>query len=392
VDDSVLRVFENQLYPIRRSRGYAPDPILLPGDVPQILACGAELKNTFALSRENYVFVSHHIGDLENYETLKSYESGIEHFQQLFRIQPELIVSDLHPDYLSTTYARNRSESETIPLVNVQHHHAHLASCLVDNKWNSNEPVIGIIFDGTGYGSDGSIWGGEFLLGNYAGFSRQVHLRSVPLPGGDSSIRQPAKIGLSYLVNSGIAVEGDLPPAAHFTQNELDLILNQITNHINCPLTSSIGRLFDAVSSIIGLRQSVTYEAQAAIDLENCCDQSEQGIYSFELSDGEIDTRKLITEIVEDWRRKVNKGMISAKFHNTVARICLEASIGVKRHTSVSTVALSGGVWQNITLLRKTKPLLEKNGFTVLVHRQVPSNDGGVSLGQIMVASTIQLI
>lgn len=390
VDDSVVRIFEDRIYPIRRSRGYAPNPIVLPGEIPEMLACGAELKNTFALSRENYAFVSHHIGDLENYETLRAFESGISHFQRLFRVNPELIVSDLHPDYLSSIYATNRAQKDELPLIKVQHHHAHLASCLVDNQWQTHDPVIGIILDGTGYGSDGTIWGGEFLLGNYAGFSRPFHLESVPLPGGDSSIRQPAKTGLSYLAFAGIDLENDLPPVSHFSSESLNLLQSQLSHGINCPMTSSMGRLFDAVSSIIGIRQTITYEAQAAIDLENCCDKSEQGCYSYSFRDGLINTRSIIKEIVEDWRRKQNKGIISAKFHNTIARICLDASLNIRKNHSISIIALSGGVWQNITLLQKTKPLLEENGFTVLIHNQAPSNDGGISLGQLMIASTIQ--
>ncbi len=392
VDDSVVRIFEGRPYPIRRSRGYAPNPIILPGKIPEMLACGAELKNTFALSRENYSFVSHHIGDLENYETLLAFESGIEHFQRLFRIKPESVVSDLHPDYLSSAYANRRAENEGLPLIKVQHHHAHLSSCLVDNHWDSNELVIGIILDGTGYGSDDAIWGGEFLLANYAGFSRPLHLAYVPLTGGDSSIRQPAKIGLSYLAFAGIPLEYDLPPVAHFSHENLNLLQSQITHGINSPLTSSMGRLFDAVASIIGIRQAVTYEAQAAIHLENCCDKAEKGVYTYSFEDGVINTRFIIKEIVDDWRRKENKGIISAKFLNTVSQICLDASLYIRKNTSISTVALSGGVWQNVTLLQKTKPLLEENGFTVLIHNQVPSNDGGISLGQIMVASTIQSI
>lgn len=388
VDDSVIRVFDGHPYHIRRSRGYAPQPISLPVDVPQIIACGAELKNTFALSREKYAFISHHIGDLENYETFRSYESSILHFQRLFRIKPELIAADLHPDYLSSTYASNRAEKENLPLLKVQHHHAHLASCLADNHWDSKENTIGIVLDGTGYGLDGSIWGGEFLFGNYSGFSRVFHLQQVPLPGGDASIRQPAKIGISYLLTSGIELENDLPPAAHFSKTELDLLSNQISTKINSPATTSMGRLFDAVSSIIGLRQTVSYEAQAAIELENSCDSLEQGAYSFEIVNNEITTRTMIKEIVEDWRKKVNKGIISAKFHNTIARMCLDVCQEIQKQSSVTSVALSGGVWQNITLLNKTKPLLERNGFKVLIHQQVPSNDGGISLGQIMVAST----
>ena len=216
VDDSVLRIFDHKPYFIRRSRGYAPDPIRLPFEIPEILACGAELKNTFCLSKSNYAFLSHHIGDLENYETLRSFETGIDHYQRLFRVNPRLIASDLHPDYLSSKYACDQGTQEGVPVISVQHHHAHLASCLADNSWDSNEPVIGCIFDGTGYGSDGNIWGGEFLVGNYDGFSRPLHLKEVPLPGGDTSIKQPARIGISYLLESGIDLDSSLPPVSFF--------------------------------------------------------------------------------------------------------------------------------------------------------------------------------
>lgn len=387
VDDSVIRIFDNKPYFIRRSRGYAPDSIRLPSEIPDILACGAELKNTFCLSKSDYGFLSHHIGDLENYETLRAFETGIEHYQKLFRINPQLIASDLHPDYLSSKYAKDRSEREGIPVICVQHHHAHLAACLVDNNWDSKEPVIGCILDGTGYGTDGNIWGGEFLTGNYEGFSRLFHLLEVPLPGGDSSIKQPARIGVSYLHEAGIEMDSDLPPVNFFTSLELKTLTAQIEKRINTPLTSSMGRLFDAVASIIGIRQQVSYEAQAAIDLEYFSDPNIADLYDFEIKNETINTIPIIQSIVKDWRLKVNKSIISAKFHNTIARVCTEACKNIRNVNGIASVALSGGVWQNITLLAKTKYLLEKESFSVLIHRQVPTNDGGISLGQLLIAA-----
>ncbi len=387
VDDSVMRIYDHSPYFIRRSRGYSPNPIRTSLELPEILACGAELKNTFCLSKSHYAFLSHHIGDLENYETLKSYETGIEYYKKLFRVKPQLIAADLHPDYLSTKYAANLSLQTGIPLLQIQHHHAHLAACLADNNWDSQEPVIGCILDGTGYGTDGTIWGGEFLTGSYIDFTRQLHLQAIPLPGGDSSIKQPAKIGVSCLIEAGIELENQLPPIAIFDSSTLRTLRLQVENRINTPMTTSMGRLFDAVAAIIGLRQKVSYEAQAAIELENCCDPSEKASYGFEINDDEINFLPMIRSIVDDWRIKTNQGIISAKFHNTIAQMCIESCVQIRKNSALSTVALSGGVWQNITLLSKTIPQLEDKGFKVLIHRQVPTNDGGLSLGQLLIAS-----
>lgn len=387
VDDSVMRIFDKAPYFIRRSRGYAPDPIRSKHDLPEILACGGELKNTFCLSKTNYAFVSHHIGDLENFETLQSFEKGIEHYQKLFRISPQLIAADLHPDYLSTKYAIDRSTQTNIPLIRIQHHHAHLAACLADNDWDSVEPVIGCILDGTGFGVDGSIWGGEFLIGSYKNYERKLHLKEVPLPGGDSSIRKPSKIGIAYLHQAGIELQNDLPPVRSFDNTQLSNLLAQIEHRINSPLTSSMGRLFDAVSSIIGVRQEVSYEAQAAIELESIFDPNESSQYEFTIDQTEINVFPMILSIVNDWRSKVALGSISGKFHNTVASLCRESCKKLRDESGITTVALSGGVWQNITLLQKTISILKKDGFNVLLHRQVPANDGGISLGQLFIAA-----
>ncbi len=387
VDDSVVRLVEQKPYFIRRSRGYAPDPILLNNEIPEILACGAELKNTFCLSRDHYAFLSHHIGDLENYETLSSFESGIQHYQKLFRIKPQSIVADLHPEYLSTKYAIDRACKEEIPLMQVQHHHAHLASCLADNHWPAGQNVIGLIFDGTGYGTDGKIWGGEVLVGSYSSIQRRFHLAETPLPGGDSAIRNPSKIALAQLASADLPWTDDLPPVQAFTSQELEILKTQLANRINCPMTTSMGRLFDAVASLIGIRQVSTYEGQAAIELENACDPAEENAYSFRLKSDTIEIAELFDHILLNLRMGISSNTIAARFHNGLAKMCLEVCQVIHEETGLQTVALSGGVWQNITLLNKTTALLRYNGFSVLQHHQVPANDGGIALGQLLVAA-----
>jgi hydrogenase maturation protein HypF len=387
VDDSVTRIFRDRLYPIRRSRGYAPQAVSLPASQPQILAVGAELKNTFCLSRGNYGFLSHHIGDLENYETLLSFESGIDHFKRLFRIEPELIAADLHPDYLSTRYAQTYSQEHGIPLLQVQHHHAHIASCLADNGWNTDEPVIGLAFDGTGLGTDGIIWGSEVMIANYTNFDRRFHLQEMPLPGGDISTHHPARIALAYLQASGLDWDPDLPSEKDLCSQERTVLRSQLEHHINTPLTTSMGRLFDAVSALIGIRQTATYEGQAAIELENSCSPDEETSYKFELSGEKILIHPILEQILNDWHMNIPQSIISARFHNGLAQMVLELCQILREETAINVVAFSGGVWQNITLLTKTLALLEQNGFTTLMHQQVPTNDGGISLGQSLIAA-----
>lgn len=386
-DDSVFRAASEQPYPIRRARGYAPDPVRLPLNVRPIFAAGGELKNVFCLTRDSYAFLSHHIGDMENYETLQSYESGVEHFQRLFRIQPEIIASDLHPDYLATRYAISRAESDALPLVQVQHHHAHLAACLADNGWASSEPVIGVCLDGTGYGTDGAIWGSEFLIGGYAGYIRFAHLKYVPLPGGDSAVRKCSRMALSHLWAANIDWTPDLAPVAELSAEERAVLRNQLEKGLNAPLTASMGRLFDAVSALIGLRQTASYEGQAAIELENCCDPDETGAYGFDFSAGEIDPTRMWLQVIIDLQAKAGLPIISARFHNGISRLIAEVVRAAASSTGIKTVCLSGGVWQNVTLLEKTIPLLENGGYTVMTHRQVPANDGGIALGQALIAA-----
>lgn len=388
VDDSVVSVFRGRIYPLRRARGYAPDPLTLPFNLPSIVAVGAELKNTFCLTRGRYAFLSHHIGDMENLETYTSFETGIRHYERLFRIKPEIIACDYHPDYLATRYAHERASREKIPLVAVQHHHAHLASCLADHAWDDQGRVIGVIFDGTGYGADEAIWGGEFLFGGFASYQRMCHLDYIPLPGGDLAVRKPARMALAYLWKYGLDWEMNFLPVRALCEEERTVIRSQLEHGINAPLTSSMGRLFDAVSAFMGVRQIVTYEGQAAIEMEALVDADEKGSYPFEISNGKISSLAMWEQLITDFHHGVPVPKMAARFHNGVSEMVEQACRWVSGEVGCKSVALSGGVWQNKFLLAKTVNRLEKAGFEVLVHRRVPANDGGVALGQAMIAAT----
>lgn len=392
-DDSVVRVFEGQELPIRRSRGYAPYPVKLPFAVPPILAAGGELKNTFCVTRDNYAFLSHHIGDLENFETLKSFEDGVAHFERLFRIKPEVVAYDLHPDYLATRYALDRAEKQGLRPIGVQHHHAHIAACMAENGLSGEQPVIGVAFDGTGYGTDGAIWGGEFLIADYRGFERAAYLDYVPLPGGDAATKNVYRIALSYLQQAGIAWTDDLAPVDYALRSAqysdtLGILAHQIQARVNSPLTSSMGRLFDAVASICGVRQTVNYEGQAAIEFEALADVNERGAYEFVLSnDYRVSAANVMRAVVADVRSGVPTPAISARFHNGLAVMVRSVCESIRDRHGLNEVALSGGVWQNVTLLGKTLTQLRAAGFTVYAHRLVPPNDGGIALGQAVIAA-----
>jgi hydrogenase maturation protein HypF len=399
-DDSVVRVapqaHSTKLFSIRRSRGYAPSPIDMPWKCPPLLGAGAELKNTFCLTRDQYAFLSHHIGDMENYETLISYEQGIGQYERLFRIQPEALAYDLHPDYLATGYAMKRAEKDGIPAYGVQHHHAHIAACLAENKRPPSETVIGISFDGTGYGADGTIWGGEFLIANCKGYRRAAHLEYVPLPGGDAAIRKPARIALAQLWHADLDWSPGLPPVDALSAAEKVAIRTQLERRVNTQLTSSAGRLFDAVAALIGVRQQINYEAQAAIELESLVDHDERGAYPFEISNPASDdpapvmiirTHTLFSSIIREFMSGTPVPRIAARFHNGLAQMILQVASNLRSQYSIASVALSGGVWQNLTLLASTMSLLEGDGFRVYIHHQVPTNDGGVSFGQAVVAT-----
>lgn len=387
VDDSVVMAVDDRSYITRRSRGYAPDSVPLPITSQPILATGAELKNTFCLTRDRYAFLSHHIGDLENLETLRSFEEGISHFEKLFRISPRSIACDLHPNYLSTRYALDRSQRENLPLIQIQHHYAHLAACLADNGWNTTEAAIGLIFDGTGFGTDSAIWGGEILVGGYTGYTRNYHLANVPLPGGDLAVRKPSRMALAYLWAAGLEWEPDLPPVRDLCYEERMVIRAQLERRLNAPPTSSMGRLFDAAASLIGVRHTATYEGQAAIELEALADPSETGVYPFDWDGNQFDPAPLWTALLTDWRRGTKLPVLSARFHNSVASIAVSLCGAIRKDTSINSVCLSGGVWQNRFLLRRTTHLLTNEGFIVLSHKSVPTNDGGIALGQAVIAA-----
>ncbi|HJS19727.1 MAG TPA: carbamoyltransferase HypF [Anaerolineales bacterium] len=396
-DDSVVRVFEDNrqssianrksIYPIRRSRGYSPFPVKFPFDVPQLLATGSELKNTFCITNKNYAFLSHHIGDMENFETLRSFEQGVEHFEKLFRVRPEAIGYDLHPDYLATRYALERAERENIPAFGVQHHHAHVAACMAENGLDGRRPVIGVAFDGTGYGEDGAIWGGEILVADYKTCQRKYHLEYFPLPGGDAAIRKPARTALALLWSLGLEWDERLKPVTEFPAEDQVTLRAQLEKQINTPMTSSMGRLFDAAAALSGVRQTVNYEGQAAIEFEALADLAEAGSYSFGLDRDKVQVRTAVKSLIQDVLSGVHPSKISARFHNSLAESVLEMCLKIKSETGIDKVALSGGVWQNITLLGRTLSLLRQGGFRVYLHREVPTNDGGLSLGQAAIAA-----
>jgi len=401
-DDSVVRVFSEQLsvnsqqsadhrslftYPLRRSRGYSPFPVKLPWEVPQLLAAGSELKNTFCITNKNYAFLSHHIGDMENYETLKSYEQGVEHFERLFRVKPEAIAYDLHPNYLATRYALERSERGNIRTIGVQHHHAHIASCMAEHRLDGSRPVIGVSFDGTGYGEDGAIWGGEFLIADYKSYQRAFHLEYFPLPGGDASTKKPARTVLALLWSLGLDWDERLASVMEFSEAERSILRTQLEKKINTPLTSSMGRLFDAVAALAGVRQSVNYEGQAAIEFESLADSAEGEVYSFALNQDEVQVRSVVEALIKDVMAGIHISKISARFHHGLAEGVRMVVQKMSADSGIREVALSGGVWQNITLLRRTLSLLQEDGLEVYIHRKVPPNDGGLALGQAAIAA-----
>ena len=380
-DDSVVRPFDGRESVLRRSRGYVPEPVSAPVEfVRPVLACGAELKNTFCLAKGKHAFLSHHIGDLENFETLRSFTEGIAHFQRLFDIDPVVVAHDLHPEYLSTKYAL---DLDGVDLVGVQHHHAHIASCLADN--GETGPVIGVAFDGTGYGTDGTIWGGEFLLADLAGFTRAAHLAPVPMPGGAAAIRAPWRMAAAHLAAAYPGETPDLPVVRRNAANWA-AVLAMAQRAVNSPRTSSAGRLFDAVAAILGVRDTINYEGQAAVELEQCADPGELG--SYPVGAGTVlPCAELVRAVVGDLARDVPVPVIAARFHNAVADAVTAICAMLREESGIGVVALSGGVWQNLLLTTRTVHSLRARGFRVLTHARVPCNDGGISLGQAVVAA-----
>jgi hydrogenase maturation protein HypF len=383
VDDSVVRTFEGAERVLRRSRGYAPLTMDLGRAVPELLACGGELKNAFCLTKGRHAILSQHIGDLENYETLVFFEETLANLKRLFRVEPHAVAYDLHPLYLSTRYAL---DIPNLPKVGVQHHHAHIASCMAENGLSGQ--VIGVAFDGSGYGPDGAIWGGEFLVAGYAGFERRAHLRYIPLAGGDAAVREPWRAALGYLVDSGAGAF-----ACQFVPEErVRIVRLMIEKGVNTVRTSSCGRLFDAVAAIVGLRQAVTFEGQAAIELEMAAQDGVAERYPFEIEgDGpwELDFRPAIERIVREAAAGVPQGVVSARFHNTLADAIVETCRRIRGETKLARVCLSGGTFQNMRLLTTAAPALRAAGFQVVLHAKVPPNDGGIALGQAAIAAEL---
>lgn len=387
VDDSVFMMVNDAPYPSRRARGYAPNPIRLGFDLPQILATGPQMKNTFCLTRDKYAFLSHYIGEMENWETYQDFQEAIRHYEALFRIQPELLACDLHPDYLASQYTRTKAAAEELPLYEIQHHHAHLAAGMIENGVASETQVAGLIFDGTGYGLDGTIWGGEVLVGNCATFERPFHLKAVPLPGGEAAIRKPARMALSTLWTYGFSWDDSLPPVQALSELERQALQTQLEKKLNTPQTTSMGRLFDAVAALIGVRQTISYEAQAAIELEGLVDKTESGYYPFIIKAPEIDMQPMLAALLKDLQEGASQPAIATRFHNTIARLSLALAQLVQKDYPVNQFVLSGGVWQNQALLEKTLALFQQNQITALIHRQTPPNDGCVAFGQAMIAA-----
>ncbi|TWD82002.1 hydrogenase maturation carbamoyltransferase HypF [Kribbella amoyensis] len=382
-DDSVVRIVDRAELPVRRSRGYAPFPIDLPIPVRPTLAVGGDLKNTFCLGDGRYAWLSGHVGDMDNLATLRAFEKAEQHLELLTGVQPELLVTDKHPGYRSRQWALRHAAGR--PVVSVQHHHAHLASVMAEHRHDG--PVIGFAFDGTGYGDDGAVWGGEAMRATYDGFERLAHLRYVPLPGGDAGVRNPCRMALSHLRAAGLPWDPRLPSVAECTGAERDLLAAQLEREIACVPTSSMGRLFDAVSSLAGVCHRVGYEAQAAIELEGLAVADERGGYEFALQGEEIDPAPVLAAVVRDVLAGVDAGVVSARFHRAVAGLIVAEAERIRTADGLSTVALSGGVFVNKVLLSATCRALTEGGFTVLRPHRVPPTDAGLALGQLAVAA-----
>ncbi|MBI4532959.1 MAG: carbamoyltransferase HypF, partial [Candidatus Melainabacteria bacterium] len=403
-DDSVAKVFNSVELVLRRSRGYAPLPIELSfaTRVP-VLACGGQLKNTFCLVDKNKAFVSQHIGDLENEESLQHFHDSLNHMCTLFSIKPEVIAHDLHPDYLSTAAARQLAHALNIPTIGVQHHHAHIVSCMAEH--HINQPVIGVAFDGLGYGTDGTAWGGEFLVCTWSNFERKAYFQPVPLPGGTQAIKNPWRTALGYILGIDRRPTSSFAPfietlRADFGQETIAVVEKQIAKCLNAPLTSSCGRLFDAMAALIGVCRQASYEAQAAMQLEalatddkfqtNMHYPKRANLYPYQLTSigcaYVIEPRPILESAFCDLQNGVSTNSIAARFHHTIVDIVLEVCRTLRLDTGIETVCLSGGVFQNTYLLQQAVACLQKNHFQVFIPQKLPTNDGGLSLGQAVSA------
>jgi hydrogenase maturation protein HypF len=374
---------------LRRCRGFVPVPVFLRDDQPSVLAVGGELKNTICLTKGKHAFLSQHVGDLENVESYSFFHEVVRHLERILEIRPEIVAYDLHPDYFSTKWALQQSGAK---LVGVQHHHAHIASCMAENHLEGR--VIGFALDGTGYGTDGNIWGGELLITGYEGFERAAHFEYVPLPGGEAAIREPWRMAVSYLAQQfgREFLKLDIPFVRQLNRPKVDVLLRMMEQGVNSPLTSSCGRLFDAVAALVGIRQQVNYEAQAAIELEMTISESEDETgYPLELlPDGDswtIGTRPLFEALLEDLGRDLPVAAISRRFHNGLVEEFVQLARLLRKKTALNRVCLSGGTFHNIYLSQRLEARLSEAGFDVFIQKEVPSGDGGLSLGQALVAA-----
>lgn len=396
-DDSITRVQAGRTRFIRRSRGYAPLPVSLNKKMPKILGCGAGLKNTICLTREKDVFLSQHIGHMDNVKVYDFYQNSIDHLKQIFDIQPEIIAHDMHPGYMSTDYA---IAQKNIKKVAVQHHHAHAAACMAEN--HLEEEVIAVTLDGTGYGTDGHIWGGEILVCTQKAFKRNAHLSYIKMPGGDAAVLEPWRMAASVLFQAfgDDFLNLDIPYIKEMDKEKLFFICQMMKQTLNSPLTSSAGRLFDAVASLICIRHKISYESQAAIELEAIADKNlTEGIYGFDIVQNkkddrsklfEIDMMPCIRQIIDDLKETVPLGSISLKFHHTLAAAFTAAVIRVSKETGIEKIVLSGGVFNNDIILNQMIKHLEENNLKVYTHTKVPTGDGGICLGQAVVAAALE--
>jgi hydrogenase maturation protein HypF len=388
-DDSVVRVVSGKARQMRRSRGYVPLPVFLKEEVPPILAVGGELKNTICISQGKHAFVSQHIGDLENAESYRFFEEAVAHLETVLEIKPKTVAYDLHPDYFSTKWALHQRGMQS---VGVQHHHAHIASCMAENHVEGR--VIGFALDGTGYGTDGHVWGGEVLVAGYDKFERMAHLEYVRLPGGGAAVREPWRMAISYLAHhfGRTFLNWQIPFVQHLDIQKTEVLLQMIQKNLNSPLTSSCGRLFDAVAALAGVRQQVNYEAQAAIELEMALDgSSAEKAYSLDLVQDEygwiVSTRRMFESLVRDIESDTPVAVISQKFHDALVEVFVLLANLIRQRTWLEQICLSGGTFNNSYLLTNLSSRLRSEGFEVFTQSEVPAGDGGLSLGQVAVAA-----
>ncbi len=381
-DDSVELAINNKERMIRRSRGFVPDPIYLNLEVDGIFAAGAELVNCFCIGKKNQAIMSQHIGDLKNLETLDFYSESIERFKKLYRVRPWIFAHDLHPDYLSTLYAK----SQTGLKISIQHHHAHIASCMAEH--GLDEKIIGISFDGVGYGIDDHIWGGEFFVCDLTNFERYTHFEYVPMPGGDKATKEPWRMAVSYLYKTfgKDFLNMDIPSLTQIDNTDIETVMRALELKINTPLTSSAGRLFDAVSALTGLCNHSNFHAEAPMRLESVIDSTVDKLYAYDINET-ISFDKTIIQIVQDLGKGIYPSIISAKFHNTIINIIFAIANKIRKDTGLNKVVLSGGTFQNRYILGTSENLLKKNGFNVFTQSRIPSNDGGIALGQLAITA-----